>query len=312
APTGARGLTWYAWDEAAGQVETATTGRAAGADPSFGLNWNGPMLWGASPAQLCSGPATLTGAERRDDGTLSATSRTTVTSTPWTSFDAEALAAKVNQASAGAAQVAFGRPEHRLRMILPRTSFGLGTVELDEVTQQFVWPVVDSSGHRHRLALDATPTHARLFTWLIEQRKVVAIVALDDEPIAVFLPEAKSIRLVSLSASSIRLPDGKASWQRRLLKLDTQRRATAPLREPNALQRLFATIGDVVLALAATGQPQLTSRQRDTLIRCQRECADLGLTTLATALAPLVGEAPPPATLLALRFLLDRLEALAD
>lgn len=308
--SGSRGLTLHALDSSTGRLEEVTTGRAAGVDPSFTHSWTAPLLWGMSAEQLCAGPLTLTGAERRDDHTLSHTSRTTGSAGSWTDVDLDALAEQVDEAGAGAARVAFGAPDRRVRMLVPRASFGLGTLELDEVAQRFVWPVVDRQGRHHRLALDATPANAQLLDWLVEQGRLLAIVVLDDRPEAVFLPTATGPRLMSLTMTPLALKRYGKSWRRRLLRLDQHRSTAAPLRESNDLQRLCAAVGDVALTLAATGGDTLSSRQADTLVRRCRDCTDLGLGTLASAVDPLLAGPVEPAALLRVRFLLDRLEAL--
>ena len=71
--SGSRGLTVTLWDRTNARLESVTTGRAAGADPGFAHSWTTPLLWASSAATLAGGPFTLQGAERRDDGTLSAT-----------------------------------------------------------------------------------------------------------------------------------------------------------------------------------------------------------------------------------------------
>lgn len=99
--SGSRGLTVTLWDRTNARLESVTTGRAAGADPGFAHSWTTPLLWASSAATLAGGPFTLQGAERRDDGTLSATTRTTVRPEPTFAaapVDLAALAAAVGGA----------------------------------------------------------------------------------------------------------------------------------------------------------------------------------------------------------------------
>lgn len=308
--SGARGLTLHAWDPDAGRLEQATTGRAAGADPSFTSSWVTPLLWGASAEQLCAGPLDLTATERRDDGTLSATVRTSVTAGTWAGVDLDVLAAQVNAASEGVARVVFGASSQPVRIIRPRNSFGLGTVELDEVSQRLIWPVVDTAGRAHRLALDATERNSQLLTWLIGRAKVQAIVTVGDQPEGVFLVEDKALKLISLTLTPLRLHQLSASWRRILLGQGKERRATGPVRELDDLQRLCVGVGDVALALASTGRLNLTERQLETVGRRRREASDLGLGSLADALEPLTNGRPTVPQVLRLRFVLDRLETL--
>lgn len=310
-PTGARGFTLHAWDPDASRLETATTGRAAGTDPTFVRSWESPLLWGASAAALCSGPLRLTGAEHREDGTLSPTTRTRVsTGTGWGGLDLNALAESVNASETGLSRVVFGSGSDRVRIIRPRRSYGLGAIELDEVAQLLVWPVTDLAGRTHRLALDADEANVRLLTWLVELSSVLAIVAIGDRPEAAFLPDKPSPRLVSLSLTPLPIRAIGPSWRRRLLKLDEHRRSVAPLREPDDLQRLCRAVGDVAEAVAARGRPDLPARERETLERRSRQAIDLGLHTLGAAITPLLAGAVEAQALLTLRFVLDRLEAL--
>lgn len=310
APSGAHGFTLHAWDAAAGRLEVATTGRAAGADPSFSRSWDAPILWGASASALCSGRLELSGAERRDDGTLSPTTRTRVLLGSWDGLDLDELAESVNSAESGLARTAFGSGDERLRIIRPRRTFGLGTIELDEVAQLLIWPVTDVAGRTHRLAMDADEANVRLLTWFVERSSVLAIVAVGDRPEAAFLPEKTGPRLVSLTLTPLPIRDIGPSWRRRILKLDQHRRAVQPIRELDDLQRLCASVGEVVESLAARGSVSLSPRQRETLGRRRREASDLGLSTLAAAIAPLLSDAVTAEALLRVRFVLDRMEAL--
>ncbi len=110
APSGARGLTVTLWDSSNQRVETVTTGRAAGQDPGFERSWVNPLIWGASAHNLCGGEFTLIDAERRDDGTLSPTTRTRVVlgyrfrdGAP----DLDALVRALAAAGSGAAAIGF-------------------------------------------------------------------------------------------------------------------------------------------------------------------------------------------------------------
>lgn len=80
---GARGVRLHAFDLQYGRLEEATNGRPPGADPGFQPGWHLPLLWGGSPSRLSSGILSLSGAERRPDGTLSATGRTKVETRSW-------------------------------------------------------------------------------------------------------------------------------------------------------------------------------------------------------------------------------------
>lgn len=310
ASSGARGLTLHAWNPVAGCLERASAGRAADADPGFSASWANPLLWGASPERLSSGPLDIAGAERRADGTLSDTTRTTVSASPWAELDLDDLAARVNAAGRGADAISFGAPTQRVRIVRPRASFGLGTIELDEVTQQLVWPVTDISGSQHRLVLDATERNSQLLTWLIGRAKVQAIVVVGDQPEACFVVDSGKLTLISLTLTPLPLHQLSPSWRRILLGQGKERRSTLPVREPDDLQRLCASVGDVALAVASSGERVLTSREAQTIGRRRGEASDLGLGTLADALAKIESALITAADLLRLRFVLDRLESL--
>ena len=321
----ARGLTFHAFDLDHGRLEEVTTGRAAGADPGFQASWAAPMLWGASPSALSSGVVRLTGAERRDDGTLSPTTRTRAAVQPWGDLDLDALAAAVNGHARGPARAAFGATAAPLRLIRPRAQFGLGRIELDEVGQQLVWALTDADGTSVRLALPATELNVRVLTWLVEQSRLLAVTVVGDRPEAVFLPaaaarprlpgrpaaeEASGVALLSLSMSPLPLRTIGPSWRRRILKLDQHRRAEVPLRVPTELERLVAACADVVEALAASGRLAPSPRQASSLSQRATQADDLALTTLSTAIRRLLAPGMTPADVLWARFVLDRMETL--
>ena len=284
--------------------------RAADADPSFVPTWVGPLLWGCSAEQLCAGPFDIQGAQRRDDGTYSPTTRTRARPGTWAGFDLNRLVDRINAAADGPSRVVFGAPNQPVRLIRPRTSFGLGAIELDEVNQRFIWPVVDHLGYTHRLTLGASEKSAQVLAWLTGRIKLCALVVVGDELQAAFHLDSGQLALVSLTLSPVPLQKVAASWRRFFTRLDKERRATAPARELDDLQRLCAGVGDLALALAAGGVRALSEREHDALGRRRREASDLALGTLVAALEPLASGQAGAAEVLTLRFLLDRLEAL--
>ncbi|MFT3887310.1 MAG: hypothetical protein QM713_04000 [Arachnia sp.] len=309
-PSGARGVTFHGFDQAHGRVEEATNGRAAGADPSFQAGWDRPLLWGLSPAALSSGVVTLTGAERRPDGTLGVSTRTRAAVSPWGELDVPELAARVDVVTTGAARAAFGATAEPLRVIVPRRQFGLGAIEVDEVSQQLVWPVVDTSGRLHRLTLPADERSSRVLSWLVAQRGLLAVTVIGLRPEAAFVQEDGRIRLVSLTLSQLGPAADAPSWLRRVLGRDQQVRA-APPAPPSELARLCAACADVLEALGATGRAGLPARHAESLTRRAAQADDLGLGTLAGALRRVLAS-PSPAAVLWARFVLDRVEALAE
>lgn len=312
APTGARGLTLHLWNPESGRLEQATTGRAAGMDPGFRRTPVGPLLWGTSVAQLTAGPLDVVGARRRADGTLAASRPTTCTSGSWEGVDLAGLAQEIHAVDQDATGLSFGASNPRLRMIRLRASERRGDVALDEVAQRWIWTLSDASGREYRLWLEATEKNAEWLTHLVRHPGLEAIVAVDDQPESAFLSENGRVNLVSRTFADP-APGHKARRGRtRLENPGTLTRAAAPRAEADDLQRLCSAVGDLAVSVAARGPSQLTEHQRGAAARHQRAASDLGLTTLAAALAPLTrGEVSAPAVL-RLRFVLDRLGALVD
>ncbi|MDO5646254.1 MAG: hypothetical protein Q4G21_11305 [Dermabacter sp.] len=312
APMGARGLTLHLWNPASGRLERATTGRAAGMDPGFRRTSVGPLLWGTSVTQLTAGPLEVVGARRRADGTLAASRPTTCTSGSWEGVDLAGLSRDVNAVDQGAAGLAFGALDPRLRMIRPRVSGKRGGVALDEAAQRLVWALTDASGREYRLTLEATDRDHEWLTWLVSHPGLEAVVAVGDRPESAFLFENGQVSLVSRTFADP-APERKPRRGRtRLENPGTLTRASAPRAEEDGLQRLCGAVGDLAVSLAARGPSQLTEHQRGAAARHHREASDLGLTTLAAALAPLTRAEATAAAVLRLRFVLDRLEALVD
>jgi hypothetical protein len=310
-PSGARTFTLHAWDPEAGRLEQATNGRAAGADPGFVRSWDAPLLWQASAARLCSGMFTVHHPSRRDDGSLAAASATSITAGGWDSVDLDQLADQVNGADSGPARTRFGAGADRLRILLPKRSFGLGALELDEIAQELVWPVTDRSGRTHRLALPADEVNAQSLTWLVQESKLIAITSVGARPEAVFLLDQKGLRLVSLTLTPLPRRRLEPNWRRRLLGLDRQRRAAGTEPEPDRLRRLSATLSDLVDDLAASGQRSLGPHHLDTLTRRTQELNDLGLATPGAAAGALLDQVTP-ARLLWAKLILDRVTVLLD
>jgi hypothetical protein len=309
APSGTRSFTLHAWDPDARRLEQAANGRAAGADPGFVRSWDAPLLWKASAARLCSGMLTVHNPSRRDDGSLAASSGTAVTAGGWDGVDLAELAGQVNSADNGLARTQFGAGSEPLRILLPKRSFGLGALELDEIAQELVWPVTDRTGQTHRLALPADEVNAQLLTWLVQESKLTAITSVGGRPEAVFLLDKKGLRLVSLTLTPLPLRQLEPKWRRRLLGLDRQRRAAGPEPEPDRLRRLCAALGDLVDDLAASGQHSLGPHHLDTLTRRAQELDDLGLATPAAAAVALLDQVTP-ARLLWAKLIFDRVTVL--
>ena len=316
--SGARGLTATFVDLDHGRLETATTGRAAGADPSFTKSWETPLLWGASASMLAAGRLTLTGAERRDDGTLSPTTRTRAVAGERfeiAPIAVEQLAEAVRSAISGRNAAGFLPQVRGVRVVLPRRLFGLAEPELDEVAQQLVWPITDRSGRRHPVRMDATGAEQSVIGWLLRDNAVaIEAVLLDDAagPIGVYVTDKGFQRFVSPTLTPPRYPVQRGWWARRR---ERQRQPQAWAGEagppPHPIGQLAASVLDVCEALAATGRPALSPRQADTLRQRSRAASDLGLSSLAAAVERLLAAPGEPATVLRATLLATRTAALA-
>lgn len=317
AASGARGLTVTLWDDQHGRLETVTTGRAAGSDPSFRRDWTMPLLWGVSPSTLAGGAFGLTGAERRDDGTLSATGR--ARAVPGARFAAEPvdlgrLATAIGRAGARTGADGFLPPPDPIRMVLPRRLRGVGRPELDEVNQQLVWPLTDRSGVRHAARLSATGAEPAVLGALLETGLQVAAVVLDaaDLPVGIFVDDRGRQRLIAPSLTPPERPVRGGWWAARKPAAPGYRAHVAADDTPrHPVAEACDAVLDVCESLAATGRPELAPRQRDALERRQRQLADLGLASLAAAVSGLLAEGVTPPRVLRATVLAGRLGALA-
>lgn len=295
APSGARGLTAMLWDLTHQRLETVTAGRAAGADPSFTRSWDAPLLWGVSANTLAGGRFTLAGAERRDDGSLSPTTRSRVVlgarfgeDPP----DLEALARTIEGSGRGADAIGFLPRAADVRIIVPRRLLGVAEPELDEVNQELRWPITDRAGVRHLARMDATGPDEEVIGGLLRDGRQIAAVVLDDRdrPVSVFVVENGRHRLISPSLTPAE-PDPRRRW---LIRKPADRRPRAhagePTRSAGPLAQACEAVLDVCEALASTGRPTLSARQRDTLRRRADEASGLGLGSLADAVNGLLAE----------------------
>lgn len=312
--SGSRGLSLTVWDRTNARLETATTGRAAGADPGFARSWTTPLLWGASAETLAAGPFTLQGAERRDDGTLSATTRTRVRAESAFStapVDLDAFAESVN-GGGGARGLAFLPPPAQVRLVVPRRLLGVGEPELDEINQELVWPITDRSGVRHPVRFDATGAEQDVIGWVLHDGLPVHAVLLDehDHLLSLFVTHQGTQRLISPTLTPAeRKP--RRGWLARKPKPQQPRAYTgASGQVVGPIGQLADAVLDVCEALASTGRPALSPRQRDTLQQRARQVGDLGLGALADAVGALLAE-PTPANVLRATLVADRTRTLA-
>jgi hypothetical protein len=316
APSGSRGLTVTMWDADHRRVETVTTGRAAGSDPSFERSWNAPLLWGASAQTICQGVFRLVDAERRDDGSLSPTSRTRISTGPRfadTGIDLNALERALSGAGTGGDAIGFLPRTTDVRLVLPRRLLGIGQPELDEVNQQLVWPVTDRAGMRHLARMDALGPEQDVIGWLLRDGKQIAAVVLDaaGRPLSVFIVENGRQRLISPSLTPPERPVSRGWVTRKHREQQPKAHQDVRPQPDEPVQQACDAVLDVCEALASTGRPALSSWQRDTLGRRATEAADLGLLSLAAAIEGLLADPVTPAAVLRATLVASRVRALA-
>lgn len=288
-----RGATIHYLDPDAGRLEAVTTGRAAGADPTFIRSAQTPALWNTSIENLTSGPLRIAGAERRDDGTLSPTGRTRVTRAgDFTDLDLGLLAERVDAARAAEAS-GFGLGRPSVRLVIPRL-LGVGPLELDEVRQEVVWTLTSGGGVRHRLRLDAAGAEVEAIVRLLADRTpIAAVTVVDDRPDAIWLRTRLGLTLMLPSLTVTGWTTKKLD--RRLDKLRAHARAAPDVGPQAPIAGLVADVAEVLTAQAASGR--LSDRDRATLTQRAGQARDLGLDTLAAALQRVLTQPGPPATL---------------
>ena len=313
APSGSRGLTARFWDMENRRLESVTTGRAAGADPTFHCADNIPLVWGASVRALLSGPLRLTGATRRTDGALAPSARTTVRHCGgYDDIDLAAIAHELRALQRGPGAAGFEAPLPPVRLMLPDPS-GLGRIDLDEIHQQYVWPVCDTAGEEHLLRLVPDSTEAALIAAVLTRDlPVVAMTVEGDRPAGIYVRREGGLALLSPSISSIRA--GRLGFYHRLAeRLERLRAETAaPTPPPSAsglIESLCEDLREALTALAASGALRAQGRTAHVLTSRARRARELQLETLAAALTR-VEEEPGPQAILRACAVVDRIRAL--
>lgn len=302
--SGSRGFTLLAWDADHALLETVTTGRAAGADPSFRRSWEAPLLWGLSAAALTAGPFELTDPERRDDGTLSPTSRTRARSVAdfrSQPVDLDQLARTLEWAAARADADGFRPAAPAVRLVRPARLMGVKALELDEVQQQLVWPLVARDGQRRQARVDAAGHEAALIGWLVAENKPVQAVLVDDNdtPLSVVINDREGQRLLSPSLTPVpsQSHSGWFNWSRNRRRQDPAAYRGEREASGDPLVQACEAILDVCEALAATGRPAVSAWQHDALAGRAAQLDAVGLTSLAIAVRALLADPTAPAVL---------------
>ena len=312
-PSGSRGVTARFWDADHHRLESVTTGRAAGADPGFQCSEGAVLLWNASIGALLSAPLRLKGATRRADGTLAPSSRTTaVCQGGFDGVDLPGLAAELDALQSGPGAAGFEAPAPRVRLI-PVAGDGLGRMDLDEVHQEYVWPVRDADGRTHLLRLDPVGAEPRFVASLLARNlPVVALTVEAGRPTGVFVHSDGALKLFAPSLSSVQA-DSYRFFRRlseRLEGLRARAVAVAPGRELGPVEALCADAREALADLAASGAPAPEGMTAHVLTTRARAADQMQLTTLAAALEEVTAR-PGPAAVLRACAVVDRVRALA-
>ena len=315
APSGSRGLTIRLWDLDNGQSEMVTTGRAAGTDAAFHYSQDATFLWDTSVRNILSGPLHLTGAERRPDGTLAPSNRTSVTrrstEPDYDDIDLEAVADRLQQTGSGPEVARFEAPVPRLRLIMVAQD-GLGPIGIDEVHQHYLLPVMSTDGRRHLLSMEVDGWEMQMVSDVLSRDlQVHAVTVEGDRPSGVFVRERDRISLLTATYPPSHGASRRGhSRPRRRAKQERPQEAETNGTDPLPIRALVRDAHDALTALAASGTMRPTGMVTHVLRTRVRTAGDLQLTTLAAALAE-VGDRPSPCAVLRACAVVDRLEALA-
>ena len=314
APSGSRGLTIRLWDLDNGQPEMVTTGRAAGTDAAFHYSQDATLLWDTSVRNILSGPLHLTGAERRPDGSLAPSNRTSVTrrsaEAGYDDIDLEAVADHLQQTGSGPEVARFEAPVPRLRLIMVAQD-GLGPISIDEVHQHYLLPVTSTDGRRHLLCMEVGGGEMQMVSDVLSRDlQVHAITVEGDHPSGVFVREHDRISLLAATFPPSRGASGRGYGRLRRRVEETHTHEAHTNREDRMpIRALVQDVREALTALAASGTTRPTSTVAHVLRARVRMAGDLQLTTLAAVLTE-VDDRPSPGAVLRTCAVIDRLDAL--
>ncbi len=314
APSGSRGLTIRLWDLDNGQPEMVTTGRATGTDAAFHYSQDATLLWGTSVRNILSGPLRLTGAQRRPDGSLAPSNRTSVTrrSTEpgYDDIDLEAVADHLQRTGTGPGAARFEAPVPRLRLIMVAQD-GLGPISIDEVHQHYLLAVTSTDGCRHLLCMEVGGWEMQMVSDVLSRDlQVYAITVEGDRPSGVFVREHDRISLLAATFPPSRAVPGRGRGRSRRgpEEAGTQEAETNG-EDRTPIRVLVQDVREALTALAASGAMQPTGMVAHVLRTRVRRAGDLQLATLVAALAE-VGDRPSPGAVLRACAVVDRVAAL--
>ena len=314
APSGSRGLTIRLWDLDNGQPEMVTTGRATGTDAAFHYSQDATLLWGTSVRNILSGPLRLTGAQRRPDGSLAPSNRTSVTrrSTEpgYDDIDLEAVADHLQRTGTGPGAARFEAPVPRLRLIMVAQD-GLGPISIDEVHQHYLLVVTSTDGCRHLLCMEVGGWEMQMVSDVLSRDlQVYAITVEGDRPSGVFVREHDRISLLAATFPPSRAVPGRGRGRSRRgpEEAGTQEAETNG-EDRTPIRVLVQDVREALTALAASGTMRPAGMVAHVLRTRVRRAGELQLATLAAALAE-VGDRPSPGAVLRACAVVDRVAAL--
>ena len=190
----------------------------------------------------------------------------------------------------------------------------LGRPELDEVNQELVWPITDQAGVRHLTRVDATGIEQDVIGWLLTDGVPINALVLDqgNRPLGLYVTQHGTQRLVSPTLTPTER-SVRRGWLDRLPKPERPRaHVLVEVAPEGAIAHACAAVLDVCEALASTGRPALSVRQRHTLTVRARQASDLGLLSLAEAVDELLAEPLTPAAVLKTTLLAERVRLLCQ
>ena len=186
-------------------------------------------------------------------------------------------------------------------------------MDLDEVHQEYVWPVRAVDGRTHLLRLDPVGAEPRFVASLLARNlPVVALTVEAGRPTGVFVHSDGALKLFAPSLSSVRA-DSYLFFRRlseRLEGLRARAVAVAPGRELGPIEALCADAREALADLAASGAPAPEGMTAHVLTTRARAADQMQLTTLAAALEEVTAR-PGAAAVLRACAVVERVRALA-
>jgi hypothetical protein len=315
--SGARGITLYAWDEAASELRVAVSARPAGADLRFARSADSTAFWGVRLGQLLAGPFEIHNPRLAADGTLSPTGRAGASEKAG-GWRGERLDGIGRAIGAGLSAAGLTGQSWPVKLVAVRDA---GRAEIDGPNQRLVWTLEEAGGGAavvlaQPIAPDSERRVDHVLALAAARARITHVLArrLEThwEPVSVFEQRKGALRLRSLDFAEPP-KESRGAAARRALGLMSRRlsaRPPAPPTRPLAA-RVCDDVRELVEELAATGRTTLSSGQRTRRDRAARQCDQLALGTLARAVAG-IGDRPSPEALMRAQHLADRVATLCS